>query len=147
MSRFLRPLALAALLVAAPAAARAQAAAVPADSMAFPRQVVKWFTTAQADSLYNSAGDQLKGAMQSAAGVTAMMGRMSAQMGEFKSVDAEAQFEKDGTRVYIAAVTFSTAPEQGAIVIRYTPGSPIIQGMSISALSRVKERFPEAKLP
>lgn len=147
MSRCLRPLALAVLLVAAPAAAHAQAAAAPADSMAFPRQVLKWFTTAQADSIYSHAGEQLKASMQSSATVAAMMGRMAGQLGEYKSTDAEVQFEKDGTRLYIAAMTFSQAPEPGAVVIRYVPGTPVIQGMTISPLSRVKERFPEAKLP
>lgn len=148
MSRFLRPLALAVVLAGAPAAVQAQvASAAPADSMAFPRQVVKWFTTAQADSLYNHAGEQLKASMQSSAQVTAMMGRMASQLGEYKSVDAEAQFEQNGTRVYIAAASFTTAPEPAAIVVRYQPGTPVIQGMTIQPLSRVKERFPEAKLP
>jgi hypothetical protein len=75
------------------------------------------------------------------------MGRMATQLGEFKSVDAETQFEQQGTRLYIAAVTYSQSPEQGAIVIRYTPGTPVIQGMRITKLANVKEQFPDAKLP
>lgn len=137
--------------VLVPASLGAQTAApqgpAASDSLAFPRQVVKWFLTGQADSLYNHAGEQLKAGMQSPANIIAMMGRLTGQLGEHKSTDAEVQFEQNGTRVYIAAVTFSQAPEQGAFVVRYVPGSPVIQGFTVGQLARVKERFPEAKLP
>lgn len=129
------------------AAQAAPAASAAADSMAFPRQVVKWFLTAQADSLYNHAGTELKSSMQSPASIVAMMGRLSSRLGEHKSTDAEVQFEQNGARVYIVAVTFSQAPERGAFVVRYVPGSPVIESFSVSQLARVKEHFPEAKLP
>jgi hypothetical protein len=144
-------LALAAMAAAvAPVALHAQAAAAPAaaaDSMAIPRQAVKWFQSSQADSLYANAGEQLKASMQSPANALAMMGRMSSQFGEHKSTDAEVQFDNQGSKIFISVSTYATAPEPVALIVRYTPGSPVIQGFSISPLSRAKERFPDAKLP
>jgi hypothetical protein len=138
---------LAAAAVLAPSSAGAQAAPAATDSMAFPRQAVKWFQTAQADSLFSHAGDQLKASMQSAANTTDMMSRMATRFGEFKSTDAEVQFDDQGSKVFIAVSTYATAPEQVAMVVRYTPGKSVIDGFSIQPLSRVKERFPNAKLP
>ena len=129
------------------AAQAAPAAPAAADSMATPRQAVKWFQTSQADSLYANAGEQLKASMQSAANALAMMGRMSSQFGEHKSTDAEVQFDNQGSKVFISVSTYATAPEPVALIVRYTPGSPVIQGFSIAPLSRAKERFPDAKLP
>ena len=52
----------------APSTLGAQAApAAAADSMAFPRQAVKWFQSSQADSLFALAGEQLMSSMKSAA--------------------------------------------------------------------------------
>jgi hypothetical protein len=138
---------LAAAAVLAPSSAGAQAAPAATDSMAFPRQAVKWFQTAQADSLFSHAGDQLKASMQSAANTTDMMSRMATRFGELKSTDAEVQFDDQGSKVFIAVSTYATAPEQVAMVVRYTPGKSVIDGFSIQPLSRVKERFPNAKLP
>jgi hypothetical protein len=141
--------ALTAAAVIAPSSAAAQAtpAAAAADSMAFPRQAVKWFQTAQADSLFSHAGDQLKASMQSAANTTDMMSRMATRFGELKSTDAEVQFDDQGSKVFIAISTYATAPEQVAMIVRYTPGKSVIDGFSIQPLSRAKERFPNAKLP
>ena len=132
----------------APSTLGAQAApAAAADSMAFPRQAVKWFQSSQADSLFALAGEQLKSSMQSADNTREMMTRMSGRFGEHKSTDAEVQFDDQGTKVFIAVSTYATAPEPVAMIVRYTPGKNVIEGFSITPLSRAKERFPTAKLP
>jgi hypothetical protein len=139
-------MALAAAGASSPSSLGAQAAPA-ADSMAFPRQAVKWFQTSQADSLFAHAGEQLKASMQSAANAATMMASMATRFGEHKSTDAEVQFDDQGTKLFVAVSTYASAPEQVALIVRYTPGSPVIQGFSISPLSRAKERFPAAKLP
>lgn len=133
----------------APSSAVAQSApaAPAADSLAFPRQALKWFQAAQADSLFAHAGEQLKASLQSPANAAESMSRMAVRFGELKSTDAEVQFDDQGSKVFIAVSTYATAPEQVAVVVRYTPGKPVIDGFSISPLSRVKTRFPNAKLP
>jgi hypothetical protein len=138
---------LAAAAMIAPSSAAAQATPAAADSMALPRQAVKWFQTAQADSLFSHAGEQLKASMQSAANTTEMMSRMATRFGELKSTDAEVQFDDQGSKVFIVVSTYATAPEQVAMVVRYTPGKTVIDGFGISPLSRVKEKYPNAKLP
>jgi hypothetical protein len=132
----------------APSTLTAQAAkSAEADSMAFPRQAVKWFRTSQADSLFSHAGDELKASMQSVANATTMMAQMATRFGEHKSSDAEVQFDDQGNKLFIAVSTYSTAPEPVAFVVRYAAGTRVMQGFSIMPLSRAKERFPAAKLP
>jgi hypothetical protein len=132
----------------APASVAAQAPPpAAADSMAFPRQAVKWFQSSQADSLFSHAGEELKTSMQSSANAATTMKQMASRFGEHTSTDAEVQFEDQDSRVFIAVSTYSAAPEQVAIIVRYTPGQPVIRGFSITSLSRAKERFPAAKLP
>jgi hypothetical protein len=126
----------------------AQAAAAPkADSMAFPRQAVKWFRAAQADSLFAHAGDQLKESLQSPTTAAATMAQMGTRFGEHKSNDAEVQFDEQGNKVFIAVSTYASAPEQVALVVRYAEGTRVMLGFSVMPLSRAKERFPAAKLP
>ena len=125
-------------------AARTKSAA---DSMAFPRKVFTWFRQSQADSLYAHAGGDMKERMQSPANVTAMITRLTSQIGAYKATEGEYQFEKEGQKVYIVVARHESAPELAAHVIRYVPGSPTIERMGAMPLSRAKELFPEAKLP
>lgn len=132
----------------APSPLAAQAASKAArDSMAFPRQVLKWFQAKQADSIFSHASEQLKASMKSPADAETMMGQMASRFGAHKSTDAEVQFDDQGNKVFIWVSTYATAPEQVAIIVRYTPGKTDILGLSIGSLSRAKERFPAAKLP
>lgn len=136
----------------APAALGAQAApaAAPgaaADSMAFPRQFVKWTLSQQGDSAFAHAGPRLREAMQSAEGVNAMATRIQSRFGALQGTDAEVQFDEGALKVYIAVLRFAQAPEQGAWVVGYDPKTGIVERASFSPLSRVKERFPQAKLP
>ena len=85
--------------------------------------------------------------MESPAGVTAMMGRLSAQLGAYKATEREVQFEKDGLKIYIVAARHETAPELAAYVMGYTPGATTFERFGVMPLSAAKERFPEAKLP
>jgi hypothetical protein len=155
MSRTLRLVVAAgafASLSLAPAALRAQAApaAVQApapDSIAFPRQFVKWVFSAQGDSAFAHAGAQLREGMKSAEGVNAMSARIAVRFGELQGTDAEVQFDEGPLKVYIAAMRFSLAPEPGAWVVAYSPTTKIIERASFGPLSQVKAKYPQAKLP
>lgn len=137
-----------AALALAPAALRAQAPpAAAADSVAFPRQFVQWVLSMQGDSAFAHAGPDLRGAMQSADGVNAMATRIRSRFGEPQGTDAEVQFADGALRVYIAVMRFPQAPEPGAWVVAYAPGSRVAERASFSPLSNVKTRFPQAKLP
>jgi len=74
-----------AALTFAPAALRAQATAP--DSLAFPRQFVKWVFTTQGDSAFAHAGPELRGGMKSAQGVNDMSARIALRFGEMKGTD------------------------------------------------------------
>ena len=118
-----------------------------ADSMAFPRKVFTWFRHSQADSLFAHAGEEMKARMESPANVTAMMTRLTSQIGAYKATEGEYQFAKEGKKVYIAVARHESAPELAAHVIQYAPGSSTYERFGAMPLSRAKERFPEAKLP
>ena len=132
---------------ATPAAAPAAAPAPTADSLAFPRQFVKWIAEAQGDSAFAHAGTRLREAMQSAEAVSGMAGRIRSRFGETQGTDAEVQFDDGALKVYIAVVRLSQAPEPGAWVVAYDPSTKIVERSSFGALSNVKNRFPQAKLP
>jgi hypothetical protein len=148
--RLLAASALAALPLA-PAALRAQAPAAPArvgaDSLALPRQFVRWATSARGDSAFAHAGPKLREAMGSADGVNAMAARIATRFGEAQGTDAEVQFDEAELKVYIAVVRLAQAPEPGAWVVVYAPSTGIVERASFSALSNVKGRYPQAKLP
>ena len=136
-------------LAPSPLGAQQKAArtASAADSMAFPRKVFTWFRQSQADSLFAHAGGDMKERMQSPANVTAMIARLTSQIGAYKATEGEYQFEKEGRKIYIVVARHETAPELAAHVIQYVPGSSMVERMGAMPLSRAKERFPEAKLP
>lgn len=141
----------AAALLLAPGARRAQAqAAAPgaaADSLAYPRQFVKWVFTARGDSAYAHAGDKLRESMKSPESVNEMAGRIATRFGEMQGTDAEVQFAEGDMKVYIAVMRFSQAPEPGAWTVVYSPTTKVVERASFSPLSRVKEHYPQAKLP
>jgi hypothetical protein len=134
-----------------PAALRAQASATAApsatDSLAFPRQFVNWVFTARGDSAFAHAGARLRESMKSADDVNMMAGRIASRFGEAQGTDAEVQFDEGALKVYIAVMRFSKAPEPGAWVVAYSPSTKVVERSSFSPLSRVKEHYPQAKLP
>ena len=134
----------------APAAAHAQAtpaAPAAADSIAFPRQFVKWIFDSQGDSAYAHAGTQLRTSMQSAEQLSGMAARLASRFGELQGTDAEVQFDEGKLKVYIAVLRFATAPELGAWVVVYSPETKIVERSSFGPLSNVKHRHPGAGLP
>ena len=151
MSRTLRLVLAAGSLVAlplAPDALRAQASqGAAADSLAFPRQFVKWVFSAQGDSAFAHAGTQLRESMKSAADVSAMAGRIASRFGESQGTDAEVQFDDGDLKVYIVVMKFSQAPEPGAWVVAYSPTTKVVERASFGPLSRVKSNYPQAKFP
>jgi hypothetical protein len=153
MSRYFRvALATAALASApvAPAALRAQTPAPvsgAADSLAFPRQFVKWVFSAQGDSAIAHAAPSLRESMKSAADVNEMSARVAARFGESKGNVAEVQFDEGPLKVYIVAINFAQAPEPGAWLVAYSPSTKIVERASFGPLSNLKARYPQAKLP
>lgn len=129
-----------------PGALHAQAAAA-ADSLAFPRQFVKWIFTSQGDSAIAHAGPMLRESMKTAASVNEMSARILARFGEKQGTDTEVQFDEGPLKVYIVAMNFSQAPEPGAWVVAYSPSTGVVERASFSPLSRVKSTYPQAKLP
>ena len=138
------PLVPAALGAQAPSAAPQGAAA---DSLAFPRQFVKWVFSTQGDSAFAHASPQLRENMRSAEDVNAMATRIRARFGERQGTDTEVQFDEGPLKVYIVVMRFAQAPEPGAWVVAYSPSTQVVERASFSALSNVKSRFPQAKLP
>ena len=143
---------LVATMLLAPVAARAQAApaATPsptADSLAFPRQFVKWIFASQGDSAFAHAGAQLREGMQSAEAVNGMASRIQTRFGEAQGTDAEVQFDEGTLKVYIVVMRFSQAPEPGAWVVAYDPATKVVERSGFTSLSNVKRRYPQAKLP
>ena len=138
-------------LSVAPVALRAQASATSApsvtDSLAFPRQFVKWVLTSRGDSAFAHAGTRLRESMKSADDVNAMAARIAVRFGETKGTETEVQFDEGEQKVYIAVMPFDKAPEPGAWVVAYTPSTKVVERSSFGPLSRVKERYPQAKLP
>ena len=134
-----------------PAALRAQASPATkratTDSLAFPRQFVKWIFTTQGDSAFAHAGPMLRESMKSADDVNAMAARIASRFGEAQGTDAEVQFDEGALKVYIAAMRFCKAPELGAWVVVYSPITEVVERSSFGPLSRVKEKYPQAKLP
>ena len=155
MSRSLRLVLVAAALAAsplAPAALRAQATSTAApsaapDSLAFPRQFVKWTMSMQGDSAFAHAGPQLRENMRSAEGVNAMSARIATRFGEAQGTDAEVQFDDGTLKVYIAVMRYAQAPQPGAWVVVYAPGTRVAERASFGPLENVKTRYPQAKLP
>ena len=136
----------------APAALGAQAAApakqgATTDSLAFPRQFVKWVLAGQGDSAYAKAGPQLQQTMQSAEEVKAMAARIQTRFGELQGTDAEVQFDEGELKVYIAAMRFAQAPETAAWVVVYSPSTKVVERANFNSLANVKTRYPQAKLP
>ena len=56
--------------------------AAGADSLAFPRQFVKWVFSTQGDSAYAHAGAELRESMKSPAAINEMAGRIAMRFGE-----------------------------------------------------------------
>jgi len=135
----------------APVALRAQApSAAPtsaADSLAFPRQFVKWALSGQGDSAYVHSAPKLQEAMKSPQNVNAMGLQISSQFGEPQGTDAEVQFEEAGHKVYIVVTRYSKAPEPGAFLVNYAPGSRVADGAIFTSLSNIKSHYPQVKLP
>ncbi len=149
MSKTIRKILVAGALGASalvPGALHAQAAAA-GDSLAFPRQFVKWIFTSQGDSAIAHAGPVLRESMKSAAQVNEMSARILARFGEKQGTDTEVQFDEGPLKVYIVAMNFSQAPEPGAWVVAYSPSTGVVERASFSPLSRVKSTYPQAKLP
>ena len=142
--------ALAALLLA-PAVLRAQgspgAAPAAADSLAYPRQFVKWVRSGQGDSAFAHAGPTLREAMKSAESVNEMAGRILTRFGEEQGTDAEIQFDEGALKVYIVVMRLSQAPEPAAWTVVYSPTTKVVERAGFSPLSQVKQRYPGAKLP
>lgn len=134
-----------------PAALRAQASATTqsgaADSLAFPRQFVKWVFTTQGDSAFAHAGAQLRESMKSPESVNEMAGRIATRFGAVQGTDAEVQFDEGALKVYIVVMRFSQAPTPGAWTVVYSPSTKVVERSSFSPLARVKEHYPQAKLP
>ena len=143
------------VLAAAPAALHAQAApAAPrvtkdagADSLAFPRQFVKWVLASRGDSAFAHAGPQLRENMGSAEGVNAMAARIQERFGAPQGTDAEVQMDEGAHKLYIAVMRFPQAPEPGAWVVMYDPATRMVERAGFTTLSQVKSRYPQAKLP
>lgn len=135
-----------ALEAQAPPASSAAAAAAP-DSLAFPRQFVKWVFDSQGDSAFAHAGPELRQSMQSAAAVNGMALRIQTRFGEMQGTQAEVQFDDGPLKVYIVALSFSQAPEPGAWVVAYAPATQVVERAAFTSLSNVKTRYPQAKLP
>jgi hypothetical protein len=135
----------------APAALHAQASpaatSTSADSLAYPRQFVKWVFSSQGDSAFAHAGPKLRESMKSAEDVNGMAGRILARFGEVQGTDAEVQFDEGENKVYIAALRLSQAPEPAAWTVVYSPKTKVVERASFSPLSRVKTQYPQAKLP
>ena len=149
MSRSLRFAVVAALASAsfAPVSLHAQASAAPADSLAFPRQFVKWIFAGQGDSVFTHAGPELQASMKSAAEVSAMPVRIKSRFGALQGTDAEVQFDEGPLKVYIAVMRLETAPEPAAWVVVYSPATKMVERSQFSSLTSVKGRYPAAKLP
>lgn len=150
MSKTIRTMLVAGALGASalvPGALQAQAAKAAADSLAFPRQFVKWIFTSQGDSAIAHAGPMLRESMKTAASVNEMSARILARFGEKQGTDTEVQFDEGPLKVYIVAMNFSQAPEPGAWVVAYSPSTGVVERASFSPLSRVKTTYPQAKLP
>src|SRR6476469_5118342 len=88
-----------ATLSIAPDALRAQTSTAATDSLAFPRQFVKWVFTTQGDSAFAHAGPQLREGMKSAQGVNEMAARIAVRFGDMKGTDAEVQFDEGPLKV------------------------------------------------
>jgi hypothetical protein len=136
----------------APAAVRAQASpataqGVAADSLAYPRQFVKWVFSTQGDSAFAHAGPALRESMKSPESINAMAGRIAARFGEVMGTDTEVQFDDGALKVYIAVMRFTLAPEPAAWVVAYSPSTKVIERASFGPLSSAKNRYPQAKLP
>jgi hypothetical protein len=134
-----------------PATLRAQAtpAAAPsvaADSLAYPRQFVKWVFSTQGDSAFAHAGPSLRASMKSAESINQMAGRIAVRFGETTGTDNEVQFDEGELKVYIAVMRFSQALEPGAWVVVYSPSTKVVERASFGPLSRVKSNYPQAKL-
>lgn len=146
-------LAAAALSVAfSPRALQAQgaatsASAAAADSLAFPRQFVKWVFTSQGDSAFAHAGPSLREGMKSAAQVNEMATRIQTRFGDRQGQDVEVQFDEGPLKVYIVVMHFDQAPEPGAWVVAYAPTTQVVERASFGPLTRVKSLYPQAKLP
>jgi hypothetical protein len=141
-----------AALSLAPAALRAQAAPAAAqaaapDSIAFPRQFIKWTMGAQGDSAFAHAGTALRESMKSAEGVNQMSARVTTRFGELQGTDAEIQFDEGPLKVYIVAMRYSLAPAPAAWVVAYNPGTKIVERASFGPLANIKAKYPDAKLP
>ena len=127
--------------------AKAPATGAGADSLAFPRQFVKWVLASQGDSAFAHAGSQLQQTMGSADGVNQMATRIKTRFGELQGTEAETQFADGALKVYIAAMRFPQAPELAAWVVAYDPATKMVERAGFSPLSRVKAQYPQAKLP
>lgn len=155
MSRTLRVVLAAGAVAAlslAPAALEAQAStpatrSAAADSLAFPRQFVKWVFAAQGDSAWAHAGPELRQNMQSAEQVNAMASRIQTRFGERQGSDTEVQFDEGELKVYIAVMNFAQAPEPAAWVVVYSPKTKVVERAGFNSLTNVKARYPQAKLP
>ncbi|MEO8624477.1 MAG: hypothetical protein ABI625_25575 [bacterium] len=144
-------IALAAIVLAAlassPTVVSAQSNATAPDSIAFPRQYVKWVLSSQGDSAWSHAGTQLREGMKSADGVNQMAMRVASRFGEPKSTNAEVQFDEGALKVYIAVMSFSLDAQPGAWVVAYSPSTKVVERASFGPLARIKASYPQAKLP
>jgi hypothetical protein len=134
----------------APVALRAQAAAGPnaaTDSLAFPRQFVKWALSGQGDSVFVHSAPRLQEAMKSPQNVNAMGLQITSKFGEPQGTAAELQFEESGHKVYIVVTRYSQAPEPGAFLVNYAPGTRVADGALFTSLSNIKTHYPQLKLP
>ena len=128
-------------------ATTASTASTAADSLAFPRQFVKWVFASQGDSAFAHAGPSLREGMKSAAQVNEMATRIQTRFGDRQGNDMEVQFDEGPLKVYIVVMHFDQAPEPGAWVVAYSPATQVVQRASFGSLTSVKARYPEAKLP
>jgi hypothetical protein len=140
-----------AVLALAPATVRAQSSSAAqstgADSLAFPRQFVKWVFNTQGDSAFAHAGPALRESMKSPESVNEMAGRIATRFGEVQGTDAEVQFDEGPLKVYIVVMRLAQAPTPGAWTVVYSPSTKVVERSSFSPLASVKSHYPQAKLP
>ena len=117
------------------------------ESLAFPRLFVSWVFSGRGDSAYAHAGPQLRDAMKSAQGVNTMASNILGRFGAMDGTAAETSFDEGDLKVYIAVLKFPDAPEPGGFVVAWSPTTLVVERAAFTALSRLKARYPLAKLP
>lgn len=127
----------------------AAVADAPGNELDFPRNVVNWYLSGDAEKLWPHAGEVLRELAEDVEGLREAADDIRQIMGPQTAVLDEQIFdhpEDDGWRIYVRTLRHARADEMFWVVI-FSPSTGEIQMIMAHPRRTIQTLFPQARLP